>query len=237
MQPRREKLSDLLHGNALPAPNTLRPILYGAIAAVLGAVAVVMAVQNHGLRTAHVIPVIGALVGIAIIRRGGYGKKLALLAAGVTLASIVATHVATFSVVTAAWCTKSNYLDVQGNAEAWQKLPSKTDEQLRQFAQEQGFPFTTREAFEDYPGKMLTWFAETDPGYEEWRQWEIDHASFGEYLAYGTSLVDYVMLALTLGIAAAIVAIRTVQLEDRAKQRLLAERQQASRDHSDTPDA
>tara|TARA_R110002072_G_scaffold174303_3_gene329322 strand:+ start:1879 stop:2598 length:720 start_codon:yes stop_codon:yes gene_type:complete len=230
MEPRREKLSDLLHGSALPPPPIKRALIFGIIAAVIGVVAVVMAVLTHEMRIGHLTAGIGALVGIAIIRRGGYGKPLALASAAITLAAIPVTYFVTFRIITTSWCTESTRESIKENAAAWQQLSNPTDEQVFEFARDQGFAFTTREAFDHYPGKMLTWFAETQPSVSEWRDWELANSLFRDYLAYTTSALDYVLLAVALLLAAGIVMLRTSTLEDRAKQKAIARRQEAARE-------
>ena len=228
MEPRREKLSDLLHGSALPPPPTRRALTYGSVAAILGAFAIVMAARTHGIRVGNLTVGIGVLVGVAIIRRGGYGKKLATLAAAITLVAIPASYYATFWFQATAWCNESSHAGIKDNAEKWALLSEPTDEQVLAFARDEGFPFTTRKAFDHYPGEMLTWFHENQPTLQEWIDWEHADSEFGEYLTYSVSTIDYALLVAALLVAAGIVTLRTAKLENRAKQKAIARRQEAT---------
>lgn len=232
MEPRREKLSDLLHGSALPPPPSRRALIYGILAAVIGVAAVAMAALAHEIRVGHLIAGIGALVGIAIIRRGGYGKTLAFSSAAITLVAIPFAYFVTFWFVTTGWCTAVTHTSIKDNAIAWQQLDRPNNEQVLGFARDQGFAFTTRDAFDYYPGKMLTWFAENQPTLEEWRSWEHANSAFGDYLTYTTTVLDYALLVVALLLAAGIVMLRTAKLENRAKQKAIARRQEALREVS-----
>ena len=230
MEPRREKLSDLLHGSALPPPPIKRALIYGILAAVIGVAAVVMAARVHDIRVGHLIAGIGALVGIAIIRRGGYGKTIAILSAAITLVAIPIAYFMTFWFVTTGWCTEATHASIGESAVVWQQLDKPTDEQVFEFAREQNFPLTTYDAFEHYPGQMLTWFAENKPTLDEWRSWEHANHSFGNYLTFWITALDYGLLIVALLLAAGIVILRTAKLEDRAKQKAIARRQETTRD-------
>lgn len=232
MEPRREKLSDLLHGSALPAPPNKRAMTYGILAAVIGVAAVVMAALAHEIRVGHLIAGIGALVGIAIIRRGGYGKTLAFSSAAITLVAIPFAYFVTFWFGTTSWCTEVRHTGLKDYAVVWLQLDQPTDEQVFEFARDQGFAFTTSDAFRHYPGKRLTWFAENQPTLEQWRSWEHADSAFGDYLTYTTTTLDYWLLGVALLLAAGIVLLRTAKLEDRAKQKAIARRQEAMRDGS-----
>jgi hypothetical protein len=228
MESRREKLSELLHGSALPPPPIMRAMIYGIRAAVICVVAVVMAARVHEIRVGHLITGIGALVGIAIIRRGGYGKTLAIFSAAITLVAIPIAYFVTFWFVTTEWCTEANHASNKESAVIWQQLDKPTNEQVFDFALDQGFPLTTYDAFKHYPGQLLTWFAENNPTLEEWRSWEHANGSFGNYLTLSVSTLDYGLLIVALLLAAGIVMLRTAKLEERAKQKAIARRQQTT---------
>jgi hypothetical protein len=229
MEPRREKLSDLLHGSALPPPPSKRALIYGILAAVIGVAAVVMAALAHEIRVGHLIAGIGALVGIAIIRRGGYGKTLAFSSAAITLVAIPLAYFVTFWFGTTSWCTEVRHTGLKEYAVVWQQLDQPTDKQVLEFARDQGFAFTTSDNFRHYPGKMLTWFAENQPTLEQWRSWEYADSAFGDYLIITTTRLDYGLLIVALLLAAGIVMLRTAKLEDRAKKKAIARRQEAAR--------
>jgi len=228
MEPRREKLSDLLHSSALPPPPIKRPLIFGGIAAVIGATACAMAAHIHELRLSYLALAIGTLVGVSIIRRGGYGKYLAVSAALLTLITIPATYFATFTLETLSWCTEQNHADLAIDAAAWGQLENATDTEVFEFAEAQSFPFTTREAFDYYPGKMLSWFAENSPSLQEWRAYEYANSSFSDYLTWSTTELDYLLAVVSLLLAAGIVQMRTTRLEDRAKQKAIAQRMATS---------
>ena len=227
MEPRREKLSDLLHGNVLPAPPTKRALVFGTIAALLGAIAAFMAAYAHELRLPYLTVAIGMLVGIAILRARGHGKQLTLAAAVLTLLAIPLAYYLSFVLATLSWCTEKSHASMQRDAVIWQQLHEPSDEQVFAFAEQQGFAFTTRTAFDHYPGKMLTWFASEQPTLSEWRSWEYANSSFRNYLAYETGSLDYLLAVAAALLAAGIVHVRTRNLEDRSRQKALARRQEA----------
>jgi len=230
MEPRRKKLSDLLHGSALPPPKIKRALIFGVIAAVLAATACGMAAYTHELRLAHLLAGIGVLVGFAILRARGYGKTLTMAAAGLTLLAMPAAYFLAFVLTTVLWCNERSHADGREDAAAWQLLSNPSDEQVFEFAKEQSLAFTSRQAFDHYPGKMLSWFADNQPTLSEWRTWEYQHSSFGDYLTFTTSTLDYVLAIVAMLLAAGIVHLRTAKLEARAKQKMIARRQEQSRD-------
>ena len=227
MDSSREKLSDLLHGSALPPPPRMRAMIYGVLAAVISVIAVVMAALAHDIRVGHLIAGVGALVGIAVIRRGGYGKSLAIFSAAITLVAIPIAYFTTFWFVTTGWCTEANHASNKTSAVVWQQLDNPTNEQIYEFASDHGFPLTTFESFKHYPGQMLAWVAENDPTLEEWRDWEHANQSFIAYLNFSVSTADYGLLIVALLLAAGIVMLRTAKLEDSAKQKAIARRQES----------
>jgi hypothetical protein len=228
MEPRREKLSDLLHGSALPPPPTKRAVVFSAIAAMLGTLACSLAAYRHELRVAYVAPAIGAMVGLGMLRARGYGQRLSVAAVGLTLLAIAATYYLTFVLVVVSR-TEASRLVLQKDAEVWRQLQNPTDDQVFAFAEQQGFAFTTRTAFEHYPGKLLDWLAAAPRTLSEWRWWEFENSSFAEYLRATTGALDYALAGVALAIAFLMVRLRTAKLEDRAKQKAIARRQQEAR--------
>lgn len=228
MEPRREKLSDLLHGSALPPPPTKRAVVFGVIAALLGILACSIAAYRYELRVAYVIPAIGAMVGLAILRARGYGQRLAIVAVGLTLLAIPATYHLAFALEVVSR-TEASRIILQQDAEVWRHLHNPTDDQVLAFAEKQGFAFTTREAFDDYPGKLLDWLAAAPRTRKEWRWWDYENSSFVEYLRATTNALDYALAGIALVVALLMVRRRTARLEDRAKQKAIARRQQEAR--------
>jgi len=100
MEQSRQKLSDLLHGSALPPPPRNRALIFATIAAIVAAVACGMATYTHDLRASYVTPAIGVIVAMAILRAHGYGKPLMVSASVLTMISIVGAYFLTFWLVT-----------------------------------------------------------------------------------------------------------------------------------------
>lgn len=109
MEPSRQKLSDLLHGSALPPPPGRRALVFGTIAAIVAACAGGMASFTHELRVAHLTPGIGVLVGLAIVRARGYGTRLTIFAGAGTLVSIAGAYLLNYRLVTLSRGTETAY--------------------------------------------------------------------------------------------------------------------------------
>ena len=227
MDPRSQKLSDLLHGTNLPQPKSVRVLVFASIAAVVAAIAGGLAAYMHDYREGHFTTLIGALVGIAVIRFGGYGWALSLYASLLALLSVAASHFLTFTLVTLMWCTEAMHADMRTSAQVWRKLEDASNDQVFAFAKEQGLGFTTREAFDRYPGEMLHWFAANNPSLSEWRNWELANSSFSDYFACESGQQGILFCLAAMLIAAGIVHRRTTKLRRNATQQAIARRRAA----------
>jgi len=224
MEQSRQKLSELLHGNALPPPPVGRALIFATVAAAIAAIACGMAAYAHDLRIGYLSVIAGALVGMAIIRARGYGKQLAIAASALTLVAIIGASFLKFYLSVFSLCTEQRHGDFDHASTAWQALESPTDGQVEEFAGKWDFTYSTREEFDASYGKALAWFAEAKPTLDEWRQWEFEQRSFGAYLQATNNSTDIVISILALLAAAGVVSLRTSKLEHQKKQQAISER-------------
>jgi hypothetical protein len=226
MEQSRQKLSELLHGNALPPPPRKRALIFATTAAIIGAIACGMAAYTHNYDLSNFTWCCGVLVGLAIIRARGYGKPLMIAASALTLSSILGAYFFAFYLTVFSWCTEQLHTDFTYASTAWQELAAPTDEQVSEFAGKWNFPYATREEFDHSYGKALAWFAQTKPTLTEWRDWELANSSFGDYLQSTTDATDIGAAVAAMLAAMGFVFVRTSRLEHRAKQQAIAQRRQ-----------
>lgn len=226
MEQSRQKLSDLLHGSALPPPPRNRSLILGTIAAIVAAVACGMAAYTHELPIGYLTLGIGVVIGLAIIRARGYGTPLMIAASALTAAAIIGAYFLTFWLALLSRCNEQEHGYLTYKSAAWKALENPSDDQVVAFADEWSFDYTTREAFDRYPGTMLNWFADNQPTLSEWRSWESDNRSFGEHLQATASAADVAFGLIAALLAAGLVYLRTSKLEHKAKQKAIVQRQQ-----------
>ena len=216
----------------LPTPSLGRPLVFGGLAALVGA-AVWGALRLYaGLESGWLAWGIGGLVGFAVVRGGGYGSLLAGCAGVLALLAIVSGKNLAYRIDLDRYVDSFDEADhgIQKSAAAdWVALGDEpTDAQVLEFTASFGYEVSDVAEFRRELGSQLRDFHETQPDLEQWRQIMYEaslvEVSFLDYLAADFHPLDLLFLACSLGTAFALVSRRTTQLIVDAHERRRRER-------------
>lgn len=221
----------------LPPPPLGRALMFGGLAALVGAAAwgliVFFAHVEHGI----IAWGIGALVGFAIVKAGGHGPLLAVSAGALALLSIGSgKHFAFQMFVDEAAKTVVAQIDASAHAERgkdaadWVALGEQpTPEQVRTFAFEHGYDRQDPQTFASEVGEHLRRFHAEKPTLEQMREQVVveivENTSFIEYLKDKFHPFDVVFVLLGIASAFGLVSRATQQLNMAALEKVLAERE------------
>lgn len=225
----------------LPEPPLTRALLFAGGAAFAGAavwalVAIYLNVQ-HGV----IAWGIGGLVGFAVVKAGGHGQMLAVIAAVLAVLSIFSGRFAIYqSVVDDAakqQFTAEVFDDYRGDAAAWKALgPNPTDEQVGEFALDNDYDVDSADEFREFAAPRLEWFSEADRTLEEWQAFEAgsisQHYGFVEYLKDDFHPLDILFVILGLATAFGMVSRHTTAMQVAAREQIRAEREAEAAQHA-----
>jgi hypothetical protein len=239
-QPPRRQSSYVHSADLLPPPPITKALMWGAGAAVLGAVAwgllVVYVHREFGLLAWG----IGIAVGFATIRAGGHGTTLAVFAALLALASIASGKQFAFRMIVdrqaaemVQHLTAEMHESYARQAADWIALgASPTPQQIQQFAEQHDLEFTSAAEFARKNGEPRAIFAQRKPTLEQWReQWRAefsDGRSFVDYLKGDIQPMNILFVLLGIASAFGLVQKATVAMRVAARQALRAEREGAA---------
>ena len=221
----------------LPPPPLQRPLLLGGLVAMGGAAAWAAIVYFAHAEIGLLAWGIGAAIGAVMVRAGAHGTLLAVAAGALALASIASGKHLAFQMIVAeetadfaAELDQAQLDELRGDAAAWVALgDAPTAAQIRDFARDRDFVFTTPEEFARDAGARLRWIDTTKPDLAQWREHESEEitsrASFVDYLKEDFRPVD--VLFVLLGVASAFGFVSRATTRLRVEARRVAREQQA----------
>ena len=225
----------------LPPPPMGKALLFGGVAAVVGAAAwallLIFANVEHGALAWGV----GGLIGFAVVKGGGYGQMLAVSAAVLAVLSIGSgkhisyTHFVGKAVdESAQQLTSEMHAEIAQDAKDWAALgAAPTDEQIEKYVLDHNYDADSIETFRAELLPMIEWFRDEQPSLEQWRdrqrgeleEYFANEYSFVAYLKEDFHLFDIVFVILGLATAFGLVSRHTTDLQVAARQELRAERE------------
>jgi len=242
---RRVRSEDLL-----PPPPTGKALLFGGVAALIGAGVWALLLVFTNSENSLVAWGIGGLIGFAIIKAGGHGQLLAISAAVLAVLAIGTgkhlsyTHqVDSIIDMSIADLTPELHEGIGEDVKAWAALgDAPTDEQIETFALDRGYEVDSVEEFRELSLPMIEWYRDNQPSLEQWRSHQRDviasslanEFSFVDYLKADLHIFDVLFLILGLGTAFYLVSNHTSDLKSAAHDQLRAERRAAEEaEHED----
>jgi len=217
----------------LDTPPLLLPLVLAVVAALLGAAVWGLVAIYADMQYGVIAWGIGGLVGSALVKGGGYGKRQAIIAALLAAMSIglgryIIYEKFCWDRTASVMEEKDGHLDLwRQEAEAWRALgEDPTDEEVERFAIQHDYDVEDAADFrQSHAPRLLSWFTDkptssADLSAEERGQarvlmWSLMHRTFPftQYLMQGLSVLDFLFAGLGLATAFGIVKRRTVELE------------------------
>jgi hypothetical protein len=213
----------------LPPSPIARPLTFGGIAALLGAAVWGLLAHSAHVESGWVAWGIGALVGFAFVKAGGYGMLLSICAGALALLSIGSGKHLAFQLLANQAATEitSNLTAEelaarQRAAPSWVALGDQpTDAQVRAWAKEQGIRIESARAFREEESQELHWLDAHKPTLDEWREHvreEITSVSFVDHLQEDFHPLDILFAILGIATAFGLVSRRTTEMQVAARQ-------------------
>jgi hypothetical protein len=218
----------------LPEPNMTRALLFAGGAAFAGAAVWAALAIYANVQIGWIAWGVGALIGLAMVKGGGHGQMLAVVAAVLAVLAIGTGRYATYQAVldeAAQQAFPDDMFDAyKADATAWKALgASPTDEQVTEFALDREYDVDSAAEFRMVVAPRLNWLAESERTLADWRTFEAGNlqAQFGfvEYLKEDFHPLDILFVLLGLGSAFGIVSRHTTAMQVEAREQIRAERE------------
>lgn len=218
----------------LPQPNMTTSLALGGVAAFVGAAAwaalYIFANLEHGVLAWG----IGGAVGFAIVRGGGHGQMLAVVAAVLAVLSIgTGRYLAYQSVLQEqvdGFFSDEMFEGTRTVAIQWKELGANpTDDQVNDFALDNDVDVQSAAEFREVVAPNLEWLAEPGRTADEWRERNAgdlaEAYTFVDHLKADFHPFDILFVLLGLGTAFGLVSRHTMEMQREARAQIRAERE------------
>lgn len=218
----------------LPEPNMTTSLALGGVAAFVGAAAWAALYIFANLEHSVLAWGIGGAIGFAIVRGGGHGQMLAVVAAVLAVLSIgtgrYIAYEAVLQEMVEGYATDEMFEGTRTLANRWKELGANpTDDQINDFALDNDVDVQSAAEFRETVVPDLEWLAEPGRTADEWRErgaGEVAEAyTFVDHLQVDFHMFDILFVLLGLGTAFGLVSRHTTEMQVEARAKIRADRE------------